>query len=158
MGIALSTLPSMKIVGKTIETTTKNNQHFEDIKRLWSEINNSELAEKLMYLRDSDDKRFVGVCTLINGDYFSYTAGVVTDKPAIDGCSTVTVPERKWAMRPFINEEIDLLDVINRHFRAELQKAGYTLYENVDMELYSMDEETSEMCGSLLIGVVDEPK
>ncbi len=133
MKIRIERMSAFTVVG--IKKTFRNDAVVNQIPAFWSETS-KETYEKLLSLRNSGPKGFIGLCADFDGEHlFDYYIAVATTRSAPEGFAQYKVPSATWAV---LEKDGNLWDLHARFWQEWLPSSGYRrAKENIpDIEVY----------------------
>lgn len=136
----IKSVPSFKVVGYKIDTTSVDGKNFEDIPKFWQKI----LQNDCSLLREIKDvinpEISYGICSNMKEDgSFNYIIGfeVSTSKRATEKMHIETIPEAKYAVFTAKGQMPESIQSAVKYAYGEwLPKSGYELTSTADFELY----------------------
>ena len=126
----------------SIDTTEK----FAEIPKMWQEVNQNGMTQRLSDLNNGEIKGVLGVCTPseVGGQNMEYWIAAEYEGEPQEGLSTLTIPAATWAVFEVIGPMPNAIqEAWSRIYSEWFPSSGYEQSDNIEFEYYT-DEDPSK--------------
>jgi AraC family transcriptional regulator len=131
-----------RAVGIKERFTTVDGQNLTGITRMWQEVLQNGMCEKITNMNNVEPAGVVGICTNMEGAEFDYYIASPTSMAVEEGMVEIDIAPATYAVFPCKMKDIQ--EVTRRIFSEWLPNSKYSHADASEIELY-LDEENCEI-------------
>jgi AraC family transcriptional regulator len=137
--------PGMRFVGKKETVSTVGGQNFTRIPKIWQEVDENGMYEKIFQLSNENPTGVLGICTNFKEEQLDYYIASSSDSETPQGMDELDVPAGLWVVFECVGPMPKAIqDVWKRIYTEWFPSSGYEHAGGSEIEWYSDGDADAE--------------